>query len=81
MAYSVFVECDQDGCNARHQVNQPGDLPEGWSYIEFIKTAITLELITNGRAPNQKVRVRKIFCGWRCHMKEIKKYLTEKVDA
>lgn len=82
MAYSVFVECDQEGCNSRIQVNQPGDLPEGWSYIEFIKPALSLLTLNNGSVrPDQKVRVRKLFCSWRCHMKEVKKYLTEKIDA
>lgn len=79
MSFETQIVCDQDDCNSRRDVDAPGQLPDGWIFIEWVRPPISL-LSVNGR-PQQKQQARKIMCGWRCLQKEVKKNLVEKVDG
>lgn len=78
MAFETTIVCDQDDCNTRRAVNGPGDMPDGWIFIQLVKPNIAL--LGNGNQTPKK-QVMKIFCGWRCLSKEVKKNLTEKIDV
>lgn len=77
MSFETFITCDAENCESRRQVKQPGDMPEGWIFIQYVRSAISL--LNGPRNPHAKEQVGKIFCSWRCINSEVKRNLIENV--
>lgn len=66
MAQEFYIKCDGEGCNARVQTQQPGNLPTGWVVVNFAK----LDVQSGQTKPQAEV-----FCGWRCAHKFIRGHI------
>lgn len=70
MAYLHSIQCD--GCNAIHQIPQPGAVPNGWIIVGYVKQSL------NGKAAMiQQEPVNMTFCSWRCVIKHAKGFVQE----
>ena len=67
--YEIYINCGEESCNSRVQVEQVDALPLSWVVTRHAETKLV-----DGGVP-QNTPVTKIFCGWRCVSKFAKYHL------
>lgn len=64
MSFETFITCDDEDCNSKKEVPQPGQLPQGWVFIQYPQSQVLVG--ANGRSPQPMGQmISKVFCGGR----------------
>lgn len=75
MSYQIFVECDNDGCGAREEVQQLNAVPRQWVQLMHAQPQKS-QLDKNLILQQQQIQpIGRLFCGWRCVTKYAKGFL------